>query len=156
MLRPHIDKIEFKNIAHQDKYCKAVTGFTERGKVLLETIPVLLTNGPQELYTKSGLLHYPIKANYNIVKRHLDQLHKNNTKSSITEDYDIVHNLHTNKESFKNLMSPLASKVIASPSQISEENSTSKKSILKRVCSRVNINKPTRRYGDDILLDNSN
>ena len=32
-LLPRIDKIEFKNIAYQDKHCKAITEYTGRDKV---------------------------------------------------------------------------------------------------------------------------
>ena len=51
------------------------------------------------VHKKLGPLHYLIKDNDKIVKRHLDQLLKNNIKSSVTEDYDIVNNRPTKEES---------------------------------------------------------
>ena len=60
--------------------------------------------------------------------------------------------LSTKEENLKNLVSPPVSKVIASQSQVSAKDYTSKKSIPKRV-SRVKIVRPPQRYGDDKLFD---
>ena len=104
------------------------------------------------VHKKLGSLHYLIKDNDKIVKRHLDQLLKNNIKSSVTEDYDIVNNLPTEEESLKNLLSPPVSKVTASPAPLSK-SSTYQKSIPTRVSSRINKGQPPLRYGVDDFYD---
>ena len=77
LLRTKTSKIEIKNLEHQDKNCKAVSEYTEGESILFRNYNSQNKWEKGIVHKKIGSLHYLIKYNNKVVKKHLDQLRPN-------------------------------------------------------------------------------
>ena len=98
-------------------------------------IIILKINGKKALFKKIGSLHYLIKYNNKVVKKHLDQLRPNYIKSNSTHDSSsIVSEIPCDNESLRKLINhPVSQDTDRSP-------------VILRRSARTNKGKPPRRF----------
>ena len=105
LLRTKISKIAIKNLEHQDKNCKAVSEYTVGESILFRNYNSQNKWEKGIVQKKMGSLHYLIKYNNKVDKKHLDQLRPNYIKSNSTHDpSDIVSEIPCDNEPMGNLL----------------------------------------------------
>ena len=135
LLRTKTSKIEIKNLEHQDKNCKAVSEYTEGESILLRNYNSQNKWEKGIVQKKIGSLHYLIKYNNKVVKKHLDQLSPNYIKSNSTHDpSNIVSEIPCDNESLRKLINHPVSQ------------DTSRSPVMLRRSARINKGKPPRRF----------
>ena len=145
LLRTKTSKIEIKNLEHQDKNCKAVSEYTEGESILFRNYNFQNIWEKCIVQKKVGSLHYLIKYNNKVVKKHLDQLRPNYIKSNSTHDpSNIVSEIPCDNESLRKLINhPVSQDTARSP-------------VILRRSARTNKGKlPKRFYYDYSDSDNS-
>ena len=105
LLRSKTSKIEFKNAEYQDQHCKAVSYYTEGESILFRNYNSQNKWEIGIVHKKLGNLHYLIRCNNKVVKKHLDQLRLNHIKSNSNHGpSDIVSEIPCDNESFRKLI----------------------------------------------------
>ena len=110
-------KIEIKNLEHQDQHCKVVSEYTEGESVLFRNYNSQNKWEKGIVQKKLGSLHYLIKYNNKVVKKHLDQLRPNYIKSNSNNDpSDIVSEIPCDNDSLRKLINhPVSQDTARSP-----------------------------------------
>ena len=136
LLRTKTSKIEHKNAKYKNQNCKAVSEYTEDESILFRNYNSQNKWGKGIVQKKLGNLHYLIKYNNKVVKKHLDQLKPNHIKSNSNHDpSDIVSEIPCDNESLR--------KLINHPVSLN----TARNPVILR-SARTNEGKPPRRYFD--------
>ena len=105
LLRTKTSKIEIENLEDQDQYCKAVSEYTEGKSILFRNYNSKNKWEKSIVQKKLGSLHYLIKYNNKVVKKHLDQLRPNHIKSNSNHDLsEIVSEIPCDNESLRKLI----------------------------------------------------
>ena len=134
LLRTKTSKIEIKNLEHQDKNCKAVSEYTEGESILFRNYNSQNKWEKGIVQKKIVSLHYLIKYNNKVVKKHLDQLRPNYIKSNSTHDpSNIVSEIPCDNESLRKLINHPVSQ------------DTARNPVMLRRSARINKGKPPRR-----------
>ena len=134
LLRTKTSKIEIKNLEHQDKNCKAVSEYTEGESILFRNYNSQNKWEKGIIQKKIGSLHYLIKYNNKVVKKHLDQLRPNYIKSNSTHDpSNIASEIPCDNESLRKLINHPVSQ------------DTARNPVMLRRSARINKGKPPRR-----------
>ena len=135
LLRTKTSKIEIKNLEHQYKNCKAVSEYTEGESILFRNYNSQNKWEKGIVQKKIGSLHYLIKHNNKVVKKHLDQLRPNYIKSNSTHDpNNIVSEIPCDNESLRKLINHPVSQ------------DTARNPVMLRRSARINKGKPPRRF----------
>ena len=116
LLRTKTSKIEIKNLKHLDQHCKVVSEYTE-GDVLFRNYNSQNKWEKGIVQMKLGSLHYLIKYNNKVVKKHLDQLRPNYIKTNSNHDpSDIVSEIPCDNDSLRKLINhPVSQDTARSP-----------------------------------------
>ena len=135
LLRTKTPKIEHKNAEYQNQHCKAVSEYTEGESILFRN------NNSQNkwetgiVHKKLGNLHYLIKNNDKVIKKHLDQLRPNHLNSYLNHDpSDIVSEIPCDNESLRKLINPPVSQDPARSPVILRSVRTTKGNPPRRYC----------------------
>ena len=135
LLRTKTPKIKHKNAEYQNQHCKAVSEYTEGESILFRNYNSQNKWEISIVHKKLGNLHYLIKYNDKVVKKHLDQLRPNHLNSNSNHDpSDIVSEIPCDNESLR--------KLINHPVSQDPDRSL----VILRRSARTTKGKPPRRY----------
>ena len=90
LLRSKTQKIEHKNAEYQQKHCKTVSEYAEGESILFPNYNSQKKWEKGIVQKKLGNLHYLIKYNDKVVKKHLDQHRPNYIKSNSNDDPSVI------------------------------------------------------------------
>ena len=100
LLRTKTSKMEHENAEYQNKHSKAVSEYTEGEPILFRNYNSQNKWEIGIVQKKLGNLHYLIKYNNKVFKKHLDQLRPNHIKLNSNHDpSDIVSEIPCDNES---------------------------------------------------------
>ena len=126
LLRTKTSKIEIKNLEHQDQHCEAESEYTEGESMLYRNYNSQNKWEKCIVQKKLGSLHYFIKYNNRVVKKHFYQLSPKYIRSDSNHDpSDIISEIPCDNESLRKLINhPVSQDTARSPIILRSDKTT--------------------------------